>query len=71
MVSEITDINADPGCGKAMDPDTALGDSPGADNTMIPALATQTGLALVASQLSGTNMASGVSPVHRPRHCPQ
>lgn len=69
MVSGITDINADPGCSKAMDPDMALGYSPGADNTMIPTLAIQTGLALVASQLSGTNMASGGSPVHRPLHC--
>ena len=59
MVSGATDINSDPGCGRAMNPNMALGSSPGTDDIMAPGISTGThiGLALVAALPLGANMA--------------
>ncbi|ERE81248.1 kelch-like protein 2 [Cricetulus griseus] len=48
IVSGAMDINTDPGCGRAMDPDMNTGSSPGMDDTMAPGeiQATQIGMAL-------------------------
>lgn len=36
MVSGATDINSEPGCGLATNPDMALGSIPGRDDIMVP-----------------------------------
>lgn len=67
-----TAINTDPGYGRIMDSDMALGSSPGPDVTMVPGAmhgplqVTRTSMAPATSWSFGSNVAPGDGPHHKP-----
>lgn len=61
MVTQATEINTDPSCSRAVDPDMALGGSLDIDVTMaaVAIQVTQIGMVLGAAWPSDTNTVSG------------